>query len=119
MWKALSDDDKKPYNDKAAADEKRYKDQLAELEEKGYFTMPDGTKSTDQYVDPKKKYGEDCVVPKKPLSAYLFFTTENVNKIKEKDSCSHPEAMKKCGEVWNGLSADEKKVYEDKNAKDT
>ena len=47
MWKALSDDDKKPYNDKAAADEKRYKDQLAELEEKGYFTMPDGSKSTD------------------------------------------------------------------------
>ena len=119
MWKALSDDDKKPYNDKATADEKRYKDQLAELEEKGYFTMPDGTKSTDQYVDPKKKYGEDCVVPKKPLSAYLFFTTENVNKIKEKDGCSHPEAMKKCGEVWNGLSADEKKIYEDKNAKDT
>ena len=38
-----------------------------------------GEKSTDQYIDPKKKYGETCVVPKKPLSAYLFFTTENVN----------------------------------------
>ena len=39
----------------------------------------DGQKSTDLYVDPKKKYGETCVVPKKPLSAYLFYTTENVN----------------------------------------
>ena len=27
--------------------------------------------------------------------------------------------MKKCGEIWNGLSAEEKKVYEDKNKKDT
>jgi|TARA_B110001450_G_C17594604_1_gene470294 hypothetical protein len=81
---------------------------MAELEEKGYFTTADGVKSTDLYVDPKKKYGEDCVVPKKPLSAYLFFTTENVNKIKEKENCSHPEAMKKCGQIWNELEADKK-----------
>lgn len=119
IWKSMSDTEKEPYNAKSKADEQRYKDQIAELEEKGYFTMADGSKSVDQYVDPKKKYGEDCVVPKKPLSSYLFFTTENVNKIKEKESCSHPEAMKKCGEVWNALSAEEKKVYEDKHNKDT
>ena len=82
IWKTLSDTDKEPYIAKSNADEQRYKNQLAELEEKGFFTMADGTKSTDQYVDPKKKYGEDCVVPKKPLSSYLFFTTANVNKIK-------------------------------------
>jgi hypothetical protein len=43
----------------------------------------DGQKSTDLYVDPKKKYGEDCLLPRKPLSAYLFYTTENVNLLKE------------------------------------
>jgi hypothetical protein len=114
----LTDEDKKPYAAKASADEQRYKNQLAELEEKGYFTAADGTKSTDMYVDPKKKYGEDCVVPRKPLSAYLFYTTENVNKIKEKENCSHPEAMKKCGQIWNNLEADEKKKYEDKHQVD-
>jgi len=43
----------------------------------------DGEKSTDLKVNPKKKYGPDVVLPKRPLSAYLFYTTENVNKIKD------------------------------------
>jgi hypothetical protein len=62
-------------------------------------------------VDPKKKYGDDVVLPKKPLSAYLFYTTENVNLLKEKLGCSHTDAMKKCGEIWNGLNTEEKKKY--------
>jgi hypothetical protein len=57
-------------------------------------------------VDPKKKYGEDCLLPKKPLAAYLFYTTENVNPLKEKENCTHTEAMKKCGQQWNQLSAE-------------
>jgi hypothetical protein len=91
---------------------------MKELEEKGYFTTAEGGKSTDLYVDPKKKYGEDCVVPKKPLSAYLFYTTSNVNKIKESEGCTHAEAMKKCGTLWNGLSVEDKQVYTDKNLDD-
>ena len=118
IWKSLSDADKEPYIAKSKADEGRFKDQMKELEEKGFFTTVDGQKSTDLYVDPKKKYGEDCVVPKKPLSAYLFFTTENVNKIKEKENCSHPEAMKKCGQIWNELEADKKCIYTAKHDKD-
>lgn len=58
------------------------------------------------------------MVPKKPLSAYLFYTQENVNQLKEKEGCTHPEAMKKCGELWNKLEGDAKKVYEDKHDKD-
>lgn len=118
IWKGMDDAAKEPYNAKAKADEERYQRQLKELEEKGYFTTAEGGKSTDLYVDPKKKYGEDCVVPKKPLSAYLFYTTSNVNKIKESESCSHAEAMKKCGSLWNALSDAEKQEYVDKNAED-
>lgn len=119
IWKGMTDAQKEPYNAKAKADEQRYQNQLKELEEKGFFTTAEGGKSTDLYVDPKKKYGEDCVVPKKPLSAYLFYTTANVNKIKEKENCTHSEAMKKCGEIWNTLSPEDKKLYEDKHAEDT
>jgi len=115
IWKSMSDEGKKPYLDKSKMDEERYKRQLAELEKNGFFLTDDGVKSTDLYVDPKKKYGETCVVPKKPLSAYLFYTTENVNSLKEKEGCTHPEAMKKCGELWNKLQPDEKKKYEDKH----
>lgn len=114
----MTDEQKKPYLDKSKQDEQRYQRQLKELEQNGFFMTEDGIKSTDLRVDPKKKYGETCVVPKKPLSAYLFYTTENVNKIKEKEGCTHPEAMKKCGELWNKLQPDEKKTYEDKHDKD-
>jgi hypothetical protein len=91
---------------------------MEELTANGFFMTEDGKKSTDLYVDPKKKYGESCVVPKKPLSAYLFYTTENVNKLKEKEGCTHPEAMKKCGELWNKLNDEEKKVYNEKHDAD-
>jgi len=91
---------------------------MEELTANGFFMTEDGKKSTDLYVDPKKKYGESCVVPKKPLSAYLFYTTENVNKLKEKEGCTHPEAMKKCGELWNKLNDEEKKPYNEKHDAD-
>jgi len=91
---------------------------MEELTANGFFMTEDGKKSTDLYVDPKKKYGESCVVPKKPLSAYLFYTTENVNKLKEKEGCTHPEAMKKCGELWNKLNDEEKKTYNAKHDAD-
>ena len=119
IWKGLSDVDKEPYSAKAKDDELRDKKQLKELEEKGYFTTAEGGKSSDLYVDPKKKYGEDCMVPKKPLSAYLFYTTANVNKIKEKENCTHSESMKKCGQIWNTLSTDDRKIYDDKHAEDS
>jgi hypothetical protein len=45
--------------------------------------MEDGTKSTDAYVDPKKRFGKDVVLPKRALSAYFFFTGENVNLIRD------------------------------------
>ena len=71
----------------------------------------DGKKSTDLYVEPKKKYGEDCLLPKKPMSSYLFFTIEQVNILKEKEKCNHSDAMKKCGELWANLSDEDKQKY--------
>lgn len=118
IWKILSDEDKKPFVAKSEADNQRYQKQLKDLEANGFFMTEDGQKSTDLYIDPKKKYGERCVVPKKPLSAYLFYTTKNVNLLKEKEGCTHPEAMKKCGELWNKLTPEERKEYEDSHEKD-
>ena len=78
----------------------------------------DGQKSTDLYVDPKKKYGKDCLLPRKPLSGYLFYTTENVNLIKVQEKCTHSEAMKKCGALWVALSPEEKQKYHEMHEKD-
>lgn len=73
----------------------------------------DGSKSTDMIVDPKKRFGADVMLPKKPLSSYLYFTQHNVNKIKEKEECTHPMAMKKAGEQWGVMSDKDKKKYND------
>ena len=72
---------------------------MKEFEQKGYFTNVDGTKSTDN-VNQKPKISKDVVKPKRPLSAYLYFSMEAVVSIKEKDKLSHSDAMKKAGEVW-------------------
>ena len=79
IWKILSEEDKYPFVEKSMADQQRYQKQLEDLETKGYFMTVDGKKSTDLYVDPKKKYGPRCVVPKKPLTAYMCFASKNVN----------------------------------------
>ena len=67
IWKTLKDNQKAKYEKMAKADEERYKKQLEELEKKGYFTNADGTKSTDMQLDPKKKFGKDVVLPKRPI----------------------------------------------------
>lgn len=111
IWKGMSDEDKVPYTTKSKSDEERYKRQNRELTDNGFFMTIDGQKSTDLHVDPKKKFGDTVLLPKKPLSAYLFYTTENVNKLKESENCSHTEAMKKCGQLWNSLEGPGKQKY--------
>lgn len=43
----MTDESKKPYDDKASGDKERRNKQMAELKQKGFFTLDDGTKSTD------------------------------------------------------------------------
>jgi hypothetical protein len=55
-WAAMSDAEKQPYENKNAADKKRHEKQLELLNKKGYFTLEDGSKSTDaQNVLKKRK----------------------------------------------------------------
>jgi hypothetical protein len=61
-------------------------------------------KSTDLPIDPKKKWGKDIVTPKLARSAYLYFTTDNLISIREKNACKHTEAMGFASKEWNLLS---------------
>ena len=107
LWQGLSEDDKAPWAKLAAADAERHAAQCKELEENGFFIMKDGTKSSDHKK--KAKYDENVRLPKRTTSAYIFFTTENVNKVKaERKLEKHTEAMAACGEIWRGLSDEQK-----------
>lgn len=47
MWSSMSNDQKLPFTKLAEEDKERYRVQKQELDTLGYFTMDDGTKSTD------------------------------------------------------------------------
>ena len=46
-FKALTPEQMKIYTDQAATDKARHEKQKQELAKKGYYTLPDGSKSTD------------------------------------------------------------------------
>ena len=54
---------------------------MEELKDKGHFTLEDGTQSFTARIDPKKKYGVDCVLPKKALSPWHFFLEINLSNV--------------------------------------
>ena len=46
-WASMSDEEKRPYEDKSGAAKAVAEKQTAELKKKGYYTLEDGSKSTD------------------------------------------------------------------------
>lgn len=46
LWKALSDEDKKPYQEMAEKDVLRYQREKKEFDETGFFTNKDGVNSS-------------------------------------------------------------------------
>ena len=76
-------------------DKLRHERQTAELKKKGYFTLDDGSKSTDaenvKMLQPKKKKttsGEDeeevlVHEPKRAMSAWLYYNGEQTKILKE------------------------------------
>jgi len=86
-WNALSDAQKKPYTDKAAAEKSK--------------------------LDAEKKAKEEGVI-KRPASAYMLFANDNRAKVvKENPGLKVTEVASKLGVLWKNLSEGEKKKYED------
>jgi hypothetical protein len=54
-WGELSDKEKAPYEKQNEQDKVRQQNQKDEVAKKGYFMMPDGSKSTDTQNIPKKR----------------------------------------------------------------
>ena len=47
-WPAMAEEEKVPFNEKAQVDKERFQRELKEWKEKGYYTLPDGSKSNDK-----------------------------------------------------------------------
>ena len=65
----------------------RFEKQKKDFDSKGWFTMTDGTKSNSASATAKipisKKFGDDVLLPKNPLSGYMCFTKAHCKEIME------------------------------------
>jgi hypothetical protein len=121
MWKEMDEKARKPFLDKHAEGMKLYEKQMAEREKKGFFTMPDGTKSTDpankdKVKAPKKPSKgkdeadeeEEVLMPKKVSGAYTFF----VKSFELEEGKEGKDRMALAGAAWKDLSDADKKPFE-------
>lgn len=87
----------------------RYEKQCKQLKEKGYFTMADGTKSTDHEVPAKKKAKSETKPGKKRTSG----ASDSAAKEKKKPG-RKPSAQKKSSDA----KADKKKDKKEEDSAD-
>lgn len=79
----------------------------ASSKKKGAKKEKDEAPEEDQYIQPTR-----------PIAAYIYFSTENVPKIKADEGVDHRTAMKRAGEIWAKMSDAEKKRYNELNERD-
>ena len=78
QWAHLSEAEKAPFLKLHEQDQKRHDKQVKELEEKGYFLMDDGTKSSDHV--PKKKKSRKAKSESKSKSKSKSKSAKKVKK---------------------------------------
>ena len=115
MFKALSSEEKEPYEEMARKDKERYKKEMAD------YVPPSDDDDDDDSGDNKKskKKKKDPNAPKRGKSSFMFFSSEWRSKIKEENpDATFGELGKLVGAKFKSLSAEEKKPYEDMAEKD-
>ncbi|KAI3652447.1 hypothetical protein MP228_000980 [Amoeboaphelidium protococcarum] len=117
-WKNMSDAQKKKYSDMAEKDKVRYEKEKNDYQKSGKAekfaksVAASGGKG-------KAKRTKDENAPKKALSAFMFFSKDNRDKIKAKyPTKSFGEIGKQVGEEWNKLSEAQKAPYAKKAEQD-
>lgn len=100
MWKNMSPEERLPWDEAAAKDKQRY------LTEKAMYT--------GKWMVEKKKTKKDSRAPKRPPSAFLYFSGERRGTIKEENpGIANTDVSKELGRLWREMSDDQKKPYVD------
>lgn len=110
QWKALSDEEKRPYIDLHEKDKKRFIEESANLtdEQKRYLKQ-----HKKQKRELKKQY------PKPGLSPYMFFVIDKRQEVvAQSPGASFQLIGKLLGTKWNNMSSDDKRPYVEKSQKD-
>jgi structure-specific recognition protein 1 len=107
-YKNLGSDEKAALDKKVAADKERYVKEMKDYTPSAEFAV------AAMETGKKKKAKKDPNAPKGAKGAYMFFSTENREKLKkENPDMSFGDLGKALGEQWKMISADEKAKYEE------
>jgi len=107
MWQEMSAEKRKKYEEKAKLDKQRYQDEVKEY-------LAKGGKKEDFKKERKttKKVKKDPNAPKRPSTAYIFFSKEMRHKLKtDNPKASFTEAGKIIGLQWKELDEAGKQKY--------
>merc|ERR1719447_1522961 len=116
MWKDMSDAAKAPYENKAKKDLEKYHKLMAKYKLTDDYKEFQRLKAESKVDAVKKtKFRKDENAPKRPANGYFLFMTSKKDALVA-EGMAFTEASKKCGELWNALSAAGKKPFEDESA---
>merc|ERR1711920_429827 len=117
MWKSLSAEKKKVYEDRASKAKTEYAAYIAKIKDtdafkayKGELTVARKKKLRRSVKSAMRKVPMDSSL-KRPLSGYMLWFKDTRKSIKGKNIA---EVGKKAGEMWKSLPADKKKTYGDR-----
>merc|ERR1712066_738702 len=117
MWKSLSAEKKKVYEDRATKAKAEYAAYIAKVKETDAFKAYKGElavarkKKLKRSVKSAMRKVKMDVSLKRPLSGYMLWFKDSRKTIKGKNVA---EVGKKAGEMWKSLPADKKKSYGDR-----
>mmetsp|Transcript_1761 Transcript_1761/g.3083 ORF Transcript_1761/g.3083 Transcript_1761/m.3083 type:complete len:389 (-) Transcript_1761:267-1433(-) len=101
MWRELPAEERAHWDDVAAKDKQRY------MVEKASYTGP--------WQVPWKRAKKDPSAPKRPMSAFLYFSQDKRRRIKENNpSIRNTEVSRILGEMWRNASEDERRPHIEK-----
>jgi len=113
-WKLLTDEDKKSYAKLHDEDKLRYEKEIASYKPPAKESDSDSSSDEDKKRKVKKQK-KDPNAPKRPANSYMFFQAEVRDSVKKEHTTKKmAEIAKLIGGKWRGMSAEEKKPYEDK-----
>ncbi len=107
MWKEIKDDQEevKKYNELAAADKDRYKEEMAT------YVPSESDSEEPEKSEKKKRAKKPKDAPKNAKSAYMFFCADKRAEVKEQNpELSPKEITTKLGAMWKEIKDDEKEV---------
>ncbi|KAK8803596.1 hypothetical protein WA158_001290 [Blastocystis sp. Blastoise] len=109
-WKALSEEEKEPYNKKASEDKDRYSREMDAYD--GPMQIPINNKKN-------RKNSKHPDAPKRAMSPFLFFSKERRPQLKEQHAdMKITEISTILGRMWRDLTDEEKLPYLESSKED-